>query len=44
MVSMFLCHHGVNWRMGSSDHLAMMAIRTNKVTLKLEPGKSSEEA
>jgi hypothetical protein len=37
-----LSQHGVNWRMGSSDHLAMTTSSTNKVTLKLEQGKSSE--
>jgi hypothetical protein len=37
-----LSHHGVNQRMESSDHLAMMIRSTNKVTLKLEQGQSSE--
>jgi hypothetical protein len=37
-----LSHHGVNCRMGNSDHLAMMTRDTNKVTLKLEQGQSSE--
>jgi hypothetical protein len=31
-----LNHHGVNWRMGHNDHLAIMTKSTNKVTLKLE--------
>jgi hypothetical protein len=35
-------HHGVNRRMGTSDHLAMMTRSTDKVTLKLEQGQSSE--
>jgi hypothetical protein len=35
-------HHNVNRRMGSIDHLAMMTRKTNKVTLKLEFGQSSE--
>jgi hypothetical protein len=39
-----LSHHGVNRRMGHCDHLAMMARSTNKVTLKLEQGQSSEKA
>jgi hypothetical protein len=39
-----LNHHGDNWRMGRSDHLAMTARSTNKVTLKLEYGQSSEKA
>jgi hypothetical protein len=30
-----LNHHGINQRMGSNDHLAMMTRSTNKVTLKL---------
>jgi hypothetical protein len=38
----FLSHHGVNRRIESSDHLAMMTSSTNKVTLKLEQGQSSE--
>jgi hypothetical protein len=33
-----LSHHGVNQRMGHSDHLAMMTRSTNKVTLKLGQG------
>jgi hypothetical protein len=33
-----LSHHGVNRRIGSSDHLVMMTRSTNKVTLKLEQG------
>jgi hypothetical protein len=37
-----LSHHDIKWRMGSSDHLAMMTRSTNKVTLKLEQGQSSE--
>jgi hypothetical protein len=41
-LSELLRHHSVNWRMGSSDHLAMMTRSTNKVTLKLEQGQSSE--
>jgi hypothetical protein len=35
-------HHGVNQKMESSDHLAMMTRSTNKVTLKLEQRQSSE--
>jgi hypothetical protein len=31
-----LSHHGVNRRMGSSDHLAVTTRSTNKITLKLE--------
>jgi hypothetical protein len=38
----FLSHDGVNWRMESSDYLAMMTRSTNKVTLKLEQEQSSE--
>jgi tRNA(Glu) U13 pseudouridine synthase TruD len=41
-LSRVLSHHGINRRMGSSDHLAMMIRSTNKVTLKLEQGQSSE--
>jgi hypothetical protein len=37
-----LSHHGVNQRMGSSNHLVMTTRSTNKVTLKLEQGQSSE--
>jgi hypothetical protein len=37
-----LSHYGINQRMRSSDHLAMMTRSTNKVTLKLEQGQSSE--
>jgi hypothetical protein len=37
-----LSHHNINQRMGSSDHLAMMTRSTNKVTLKLKQGQSSE--
>jgi hypothetical protein len=37
-------HHSVYWRMGCNDHLAMMTRSTNKVTLKLEQGQSSEKA
>jgi hypothetical protein len=37
-----LSHHGINQRMGSSDHLAMMTRSTNQITLKLEQGQSSE--
>jgi hypothetical protein len=43
-LSRVLSHHGINQRMGSSDHLAMMTRSTNKVTLKLEQGQSSEQA
>jgi hypothetical protein len=39
---MLLSYHGVNRRMRSNDHLAMMTRSTNKVTLKLEQGQSSE--
>jgi hypothetical protein len=39
-----LSHHGVNRRMGCSDHLAMMTRSTNKVTLKHEQGQSLEKA
>jgi hypothetical protein len=39
-----LSHHVVNQRMGHSDHLAMMIRSTNKATLKLEQGQSSEKA
>jgi hypothetical protein len=41
-LSGLLSHHGVNRRIGSSDHLAMTTRSTNKVTLKLEQGQSSE--
>jgi hypothetical protein len=37
-----LSHHGVNRRMGSNDHLAMMTRSTNKITLKLKKRQSSE--
>jgi hypothetical protein len=37
-----LSHHGVNRRMGCSDHLSMTTRSTNEVTLKLEQGQSSE--
>jgi hypothetical protein len=37
-----LSHHDVNRRMGSSDHLAMTTMSTNKATLKLEQRQSSE--
>jgi hypothetical protein len=37
-----LSHPGDNRRMRSSDHLVMMTSSTNKVTLKLEQGQSSE--
>jgi hypothetical protein len=37
-----LSHHGINRRMGSSNYLAMTTRSTNKVTLKLEQGQSSE--
>jgi hypothetical protein len=39
-----LSHHGINQRIGSNDHLAMMTMRTNNVTLKYEQGQSSEYA
>jgi hypothetical protein len=39
-----LSHHGVNQRMGCNYHLAIMRKSTNKVTLKLEQGQSSEKA
>jgi hypothetical protein len=35
-------YHGVNRRMGSSDHLATMTRSTNKVTLKLGQGQFLE--
>jgi hypothetical protein len=41
-LSGLLNHHGINWRMGSSDHLAKTTRSTNKVTLKLEQGQYSE--
>jgi hypothetical protein len=41
-LSKLLSHHGINWRMESSDHLAMTTRSTNKVTFKLEQGQSSE--
>jgi hypothetical protein len=41
-LSGLLSHHGISRRMGSSDYLAMMTRSTNKVTLKLEQGQSSE--
>jgi hypothetical protein len=40
--SRLLNHHSVNRRMRSNDHLTMMTRSTNKVTLKLEQGQSSE--
>jgi hypothetical protein len=43
-LSGLLSHHGVNQRMGHIGHLAMTARSTNKVTLKLEQGQSSEKA
>jgi hypothetical protein len=39
-LSVLLSHHGINRRMGSSDHLAMTTRSTNMVTLKLQQGKS----
>jgi hypothetical protein len=41
-LSVLLSHHGINRRMGSSDHLAMVTRSTNKVTFKLEQRQSSE--
>jgi hypothetical protein len=41
-LSGLLSHHSINGRIGSSDHLAMMTSSTNKITLKLEQGQSSE--
>jgi hypothetical protein len=41
-LSRLLSHHGVNQRMGHSDHLAMMTGSTNEVTVKLEKPQSSE--
>jgi hypothetical protein len=41
-LSRLLSHHGVNRRMGCDNHLAMTTSSTNKVTLKLEQGQSSE--
>jgi hypothetical protein len=41
-MSGLLSHHSINQRMVSSDHLAMTTRSTNKVTLKLKYGKSSE--
>jgi hypothetical protein len=41
-LSGLLSHHDINQRIGSNDHLAMMTRSTNKVTLKLEQGQSSE--
>jgi hypothetical protein len=41
-LSGLLSHHGINQRIGSNDHLAMMTRSTNKVTLKVEQGQSSE--
>jgi hypothetical protein len=43
-LSRLLSHHGVNQRMGHSNDLTMMTRSTNKVTLKLEQGQSSEKA
>jgi hypothetical protein len=41
-LSELLSHHDINQRMESNDHLTMMTRSTNKVTLKLEQGQSSE--
>jgi hypothetical protein len=41
-LSRVLSHHGINQRMGSSNHLAMTTRSTNQITLKLEQRKSSE--
>jgi hypothetical protein len=41
-LSRLVSHHGVNRRMASSDNLAMTTRSTNKITLKLEQGQSSE--
>jgi hypothetical protein len=41
-LSRLLSHDDINWRIRSSDHLTMMTRSTNKVTLKLEQGQSSE--
>jgi hypothetical protein len=41
-LSELLSHHDINQRMKISDHLAMTTRSTNKVTLKLEQGQSSE--
>jgi hypothetical protein len=41
-MSGLLSHYGINRRIESSYHLAVMIRSTNKVTLKLEQGQSSE--
>jgi hypothetical protein len=41
-LSGLLSHHGINQRMRSNDHLTITTRSTNKVTLKLEQGQSSE--
>jgi hypothetical protein len=41
-LSGLLTHHGINQRMRSINHLAMMTWSTNKVTLKLEQRQSAE--
>jgi hypothetical protein len=41
-LSRALSHHSVKRRMESSDHLTMTITSTNKITLKLEQGQSSE--
>jgi hypothetical protein len=41
-LSGLLNHHGVNWRMGRSDHVAITTRSTNTITLKLEQWQSSE--
>jgi hypothetical protein len=39
-----LSYHGINRRIESNDHLAMMTRSTNKVTLKLEQGKTTKSS
>jgi hypothetical protein len=41
-LSSLLSHHGINQRIGSSDHLAITTRSTNKATLKLEQRQSSQ--
>jgi hypothetical protein len=43
-LSRLLSHHGINQKMGRNDHLAVTIKSTNKATLKLEQGQSSEKA
>jgi hypothetical protein len=41
-LSRVFSHNRINQRMGSNNHFAMTIRSTNKVTLKLEHGQSSE--